>query len=207
MLYAFAYETLGIRLFGYISFRVAMDALTAFALALGVPFLLCVLPRRGILLAFVLTISIGHVGPTAFNGIVMAMALAFLRADDGLPIARWLRRGWPLLLLATLLLLLVSNHIYQTDVYPWHVFALFQLVLPALACVAALEAIDTMDTAVERTARKGGGRSSAGKHRGSPPTRFPTGGPCPLPSHRRAGQSGRCSLGRAHSENTKRDSA
>jgi hypothetical protein len=108
------------------------------ALELGVPFLLCVLPRLGILLAFVLTFSIGHVGPTAFNGIVIAMALAFLRADDGPPIARWLRRGWPLLLLATLLLLLGSNHIYQADVYPWHVFALFQVVLPALACVAGL---------------------------------------------------------------------
>jgi len=106
------------------------------ALELAVPLMLCLMPRVGILLAVFLGFGIGHIGPTAFNATAIALSLSFLRAGDRGVILRWLRRGWPFLLVAAMILMPLSSNTYRGDDKPWHVFAAFEAYCFFVAFVA-----------------------------------------------------------------------
>jgi len=88
------------------------------------PVLLIFYPRLGALGLVVLAAGLGHVGPYAFNALLVALALAFLPNAAGEAWARRARRWWPALLVALPAVGLASLRLYQgpDDWWPYLLF-------------------------------------------------------------------------------------
>lgn len=104
--------------------------------ALAVP-LLWFYPRLGLPWILALVAGLGHIGPAAFNTLILAAALAFVPERDVAALAVTLRRRGPWLALAGLVLLPISHALYRGP-NNWSIFAVFQAVLLLAACLAAV---------------------------------------------------------------------
>lgn len=92
------------------------------------PVLLVLYPRLGVLWVVVLAAGLGHVGPYAFNALLVALALAFLPGEAARAWSRPPRWSWLVLLVGGLVGPGVSARLFAGS-GAWWPFALFELTL------------------------------------------------------------------------------
>ncbi len=96
------------------------------------PVLLIFYPRLGALWLVVLAAGLGHVGPYAFNALLVALAVGFLPTAPGEAWARRARRWWPALLVALLAVGAASTRLYQGP-DAWWPYLVFEATLVLVA--------------------------------------------------------------------------
>ncbi len=102
------------------------------------PAVLLVSPVVGMLYTLAMLQPFAHIGPGAFAGTVIATSLGFLRAEDERVVRPFLRRAWPWLAAAWIVLLPLSWRAYRGEL-PWLPFFTFDAV--ALGVAASLVAL------------------------------------------------------------------
>ncbi len=96
------------------------------------PVLLVFYPRLGALWLVALAAGLGHVGPYAFNALLVALAVGFLPGAAGEAWARRARRWWFTLLVALPAVGLASSRLYQGR-EAWWPYLLFEATLVLVA--------------------------------------------------------------------------
>ncbi|WAS91237.1 hypothetical protein [Nannocystis punicea] len=103
---------------------------------LAVP-LLWFYPRLGLLWTIALVAGLGHIGPAAFNTLILAAALAFVPERDAEALAPALHRRGAWLAVLGLVLWPASFALYRGP-NNWTIFAIFQAALLLAACLVAV---------------------------------------------------------------------
>jgi hypothetical protein len=93
-------------------------------------------PRFGLLWTAVLAGGLGHIGPAAFNALIVAAAIAFVRDEDVDFLGGVLRRGRAWFVALALVLAPLSFGLYRGPI-PWTIFAVFEAVLALAVALSA----------------------------------------------------------------------